>query len=204
MAKLMSDNMDEVVREPKHAGFLKSIGGPQFVAAQLFTILATILGVYLAGYVGFQRTLEYDRYVKAQQRSDLLTALREELKQNVVRLRKLNERLPADVGTGLQGADWPHLRSFAWQAAGRSGSALEIPPQIMLDVQSLYDDVNDMLNDPEARSSFAHLSVSNGYFRTQYKEHLETKMKFVEDSIFPAMAQATNASAELLKRYALQ
>jgi hypothetical protein len=122
------DRQGEVVLEPKHVSFLKAIGGPQFLAAQFFTILATILGVYLAGYVGFQRTLEYDRFVKAQQRSDLLLAMHEELKQNVARLRKFNERLPADVGNGVHDADWPHLRLFVWQAAGRSVSALDIPP----------------------------------------------------------------------------
>src|ERR1700676_1275204 len=74
MTNVQTDGQKEVVREPKFEGILKAIGGPQFLAAQFFTILATILGVYLAGYVGFQRTLEYDRFVKAQQQSDLLTA----------------------------------------------------------------------------------------------------------------------------------
>jgi hypothetical protein len=87
---LETDSLEEVILEPKHVSFLKAIGGPQFLAAQFFIILATILGVYLAGYVGFQRTLEYDRFVKAQQRSDLLVAMHEELKQNVARLRNFN------------------------------------------------------------------------------------------------------------------
>ena len=199
---LESDSLEEVILEPKHVSFLKAIGGPQFLAAQFFTILATILGVYLAGYVGFQRTLEYDRFVKAQQRSDLLAAMHEELKQNVARLRKFNERLPADVGNNVHDADWPHLRLFVWQAAGRSISALDIPPQIMIDVQSLYDEVNDMLNDPEARRAFASLTTSNTYFRAQFKDRLENHLKSVEASIFPAMDEATTASAELLKRYA--
>jgi hypothetical protein len=129
------------------------------------------LGVYLAGYVGFQRTLEYERFVKAQQRSERLTALHEELKQNVVRLLKFNERLPADVGNNVHDPDWPHLLLFVWQAAGRSVSAADIPPQIVID-------------------------------RTQFRERLENHMKFAEASIFPAMDEATNASAELLKKYA--
>jgi hypothetical protein len=199
---LETDSLEEVILEPKHVSFLKAIGGPQFLVAQFFTILATILGVYLAGYVGFQRTLEYDRFVKAQQRSDLLVAMHEELKQNVARLRKFNERLPADVGNGVHDADWPHLRLFVWQAAGRSVSALDIPPQIMIDVQSLYDEVNDMLNDPEARHAFASLTTSNSYFRAQFKDRLENHLKSVEASIFPAMDEAATASAQLLKRYA--
>jgi hypothetical protein len=200
MAKIETDSLEEVIREPKSAGFLGAIGGPQFLAAQFFTILATILGVYLAGYVGFQRTLEYDRFVKAQQRSDLLTALHEELKQNVERLRKFNERLPAEVGTGVLSTEWPHLRLFVWQAAGRSTSALDVP-QIIIDMQSVYDDVNDMLNDAGTRQAFRTLTMSNTYDRTQFKEHLNDRLKFVEASIFPAMDEATTASAQLLKKY---
>jgi hypothetical protein len=204
MAKIETDSLEEVIRGPKSAGFLEAIGGPQFLAAQFFTILATILGVYLAGYVGFQRTLEYDRFTKAQQRSDLLTAMHEELKQNVGRLRTFNERLPADVGTGVTNAEWPHLRLFVWQAAGRSTSALDIPPKIMIGVQSLYEDVNDMLNDAEAHQMFRSLTTSNVYNRTQFKERLNNQLNLVEASIFPAMDEATTALAQLLKKYSDQ
>lgn len=201
---VQTEGLEEVVREPKSEGFLKAIGGPQFLAAQFFTILATILGVYLAGYVGFQRTLEYDRFVKAQQQSDLLTAMREELKQNVERLRKFNTRLPADVGTGLSNGDWPRLRLFVWQAAGRSASAVDIPPQIMIDVQSFYEDVGDMLNDADAHQMFRSLTTSNAFTRSQFKERLNNQLKFAEASIFTAMDEATATSAQLLKRYSDQ
>ncbi len=119
MAKVIDEGMEEVIREPKSTGFLEAIGGPKLIVAQLLAVLGTIFGVYLAAYVGFQRNMEYDRFVKAQARSDLLTAMREEIKQNVDRLRKFNERLPAEVGTGVQNSEWPHLRLFVWQAAGR-------------------------------------------------------------------------------------
>jgi hypothetical protein len=190
----------EEIHEPKAETFLEAVGGSRFLVAQFFTILGTIFGVYLASYVAFQRNLKYDRFVKAQQRSDLLMAMREELKQNLDRLRKFDERLPADVGTGVLETDWPHLRQFVWQAAGRSSSALDMP-QIMIDVQSLYDDVHDMLNDAGARQRFRNLNGSNVYERTQFKERLNNRLKFVEASIFPAINQAMMASAHLLKKY---
>jgi hypothetical protein len=201
MARIETAGLEEMVREPKAGGFLSALGGPQFLVAQVFTILATILGVYLAGYVGFQRTLEYDRFVKAQQRSDLLTAVQEELKQNVGRLRKFNERLPADVGTGVTSTEWPHLRLFVWQAAGRSSSAFDVPPQILTDLQAVYDDVNEMLNNAEARDAFRHLSSSNGFERTQFKERLNAQLKFAETSILPALDKEAARSEQLLKRY---
>lgn len=187
MAKIQTESLEEIVREPKSGGFLEAIGGTQFLVAQFFTILATILGVYLAGYIGFQRTLEYDRFVRAQQKSHLLTALHEELKQNVVLLRKFNDRLPANTGLAVSPTDWPHLRLFVWQAAGRSPAAMDVPPQIMIDVQSFYEDVNDMLNDAEARDKFNHLSSDDTYFRTQYKkqETPERSIQIRRDVDFP-------------------
>jgi hypothetical protein len=193
----------EEIHEPKAETFLEAVGGSRFLVAQFFTILGTIFGVYLASYVAFQRNLKYDRFVKAQQRSDLLMALRDELGQNVARLRKLHERLPDESGTGVLDKDWPHLRSFVWQAAGRSPSALDVP-QIMMAAQSLYEDVNDMLNDTDAREIFRHLSSSTTYGRLQFKERLNNQLTFVETSVYPAIDEAVAASAHLLKRYSDQ
>jgi hypothetical protein len=201
MARIETAGLEEMVRAQKGAGFLSALGGPQFLVAQFFTILATILGVYLAGYVGFQRTLEYDRYVKAQQQSDLLTATQEELKQNLARLRKFNERLPADVGTGLSATEWPHLRLFVWQAAGRTSSAFDMPPKIATDIQAVYEDIGEILNDPEARQSFKSLTTSNTFYRTQYKERLNALLKLSETSILPALATTIAASEQLAKKY---
>src|SRR6516164_7799428 len=98
---VLETSLEEVVPAPKTKSLLSAIGGPQFLAAQFFTILATIAGVYLAGYVGFQRNLEYDRYVKAQQRSGLLTAIHGELKENIASIRTFNEELFVTVNKGI-------------------------------------------------------------------------------------------------------
>jgi hypothetical protein len=196
MAKLETAALEEARRPPKAI-----FRGIEFLAAQFFTILATVVGVYLAGYVGFQRNLEYDRYTKAQQKSDLLTATHEELKQNVARLRKFNERLPADVGTSVTNAEWPRLRLFVWQAAGHSSSAFDIPPQVLTDLQALYGDLDETLNDRGAHEDFAHLNQSNVYDRTQFKEHLNARLTYAEKSILPALESTIAESNQLTKKY---
>ena len=194
MAKLETATLEEATRSPKPV-----FRGLQFLTAQFFTILATVVGVYLAGYVGFQRNLEYDRLQKAQQRSDLLTATQVELKQNVARLRKFNDRLPAEVGTSV--LEWPRLRLFVWQATGRSPSAFDLPPAILTDLQALYADLDEMLNDAGAHQDFAHLSQSNTYDRTQFKERLNARLSFAETSILPALDNSIAASEQLIKKY---
>jgi hypothetical protein len=173
----------------------------QFLAGQFFTILGSVVGVYLAGYVSFRRTLEHDRLVKAQQKSNLLTAVREELKQNIVRLHKFNERLPADVGTRVTDSEWPRLRLFVWRAAGGSSSALDIPSQILADMQAFYGDLEQMLSDAEAHQNFGSLTQSNVYNRTQFKEHLNAQLKFAETSIVVALNNAIAGSERLIKKY---
>jgi len=196
MGKVETATFEEATRQSR-----PRFRGLQFLAGQFFTIVGSIVGVYLAGYVSFQRTLEYDRYVKAQQKSDMLTAAREELKQNVVRLQKFNERLPAEVGTGVTGSEWPHLRLFIWQAAGRSSSAFDIPPKILTDMQALYGDLDLMLSDAEARQNFRSLTQSNVFDRTKFKERLTAELTFAETSIVPALDSEIVVSERLVKKY---
>lgn len=200
MVNIRNASMDQATREPR-PGFIRALGGPQFLAAQFFTILATVIGVYLAGYVGFQRTLEYDRFQKAQQQSDLFQSMAEELKQNVARLRKFDERLPGDTGYGLGSAEWPRMRLFIWQAAGRSSSLFDTPPQILADMQAFYEDISEMLVETEARESFRSLTTSNTNFRRQYKEKLAAKLNHAEKVVLPALANAQAEAADIVKKY---
>jgi hypothetical protein len=173
----------------------------QFLAGQFFTILGSVVGVYLAGYVTFRRTLEHDRLVKAQQKSNLLTAVREELKQNVVRLQNFNGRLPAEVGNPVTVSEWPRLRLFVWHAAGGSFGVLDIPPQILTDLQAFYGDLEQMLSDAEAHQNFRSLTQSNVYNRTQFKQSLTAQLKFAETSIIASLNNAIAGSERLIKKY---
>ena len=201
MAKFAAASLDEAGRKPTTTGLLTAIGGPQFLAAQFFTILATVLGVYLAGYEGFQRTLEYDRYVNAKQSADLMTATHDELKQNIARLKKFNERLPAEVGSSVFNSDWPRLRLFVWQAAGRSSTAFNMPPSILTGLQGFYEDVGDMLNDTSAHEDFQHLTTSNIYDRTEFKKRLTVQLTTAETAILPTLEKTVAESEELVKKY---
>src|SRR5215475_13954009 len=171
----------------------------QFLAGQALTILGSVVGIYLAAYVSFKRTLQRDHLVKAQQKADLLTAVREELKQNIVRLQTFNERLPADAGAGVTNAEWPRLRLFVWQAVGHSSSAFDIPPRVLTDLQALYGDLDLMLSDAEARQNFRSLTQSNAFDRSQFKERLSAQLKFAETSVVAALDNEIAVSDRLTK-----
>jgi hypothetical protein len=191
--------LEEAQRTPEKFGLLESIGGPQFIAAQIFTIAATVIGVYLAGYVGFQRTLEYDRYVKAQQRSDLLDAVHAELRDNAKRVQDFANRI--DPSGAEQVGEWPRLRLYVWNAAGQTTSAFDIPPEALSGMQALYDEVGETLTNPRAREWFR---TSNTFFasdKIRMKETLLRNVKAAETVLLPELRRAASVSAELITKY---
>jgi hypothetical protein len=191
--------LDEAQQTPHKFSLLKRIGGPQFVIAQLLTIFATVLGVYLAGYVGFQRTLEYDRYTKAQQRTDLLNALYAELKDNANRVRDFASRI--DPGGASDVGDWPRLRLFVWNAAGQTTSAFDIPPEALSGMQAFYAEVGEALDNPRVREWFR---TSNAFFasdRSRFKDILTRNVRTAETALLPALQTGVAASTELIAKY---
>jgi hypothetical protein len=173
----------------------------KFLVGQLFTVLASAFGIYFASYVSFQRSLKHSTLVKAQQTSALLTATRQELTDNIVRMRKFDERLPGESGYGLSNEEWPALRLFVWHAAGRSSSAFDLPPQVLNGVQGFYEDLGAMLQNSAAHENFKRLTTSNTYDRTHFKECLNALLSGAETEILPVLdrtvAEAQGTVAKL-------
>ena len=197
MMKLGTASLDEAVNIPQRGGFFSKIGGPQFLIAQIFTILATVIGVYLAGYVGYQRTLQYDQYVKAQQRADLLEAMHAELQHNTDRLREFVGLMQKTMDGVSIYQQWPRLRLFVWRAAGQTTSAFDAPPQTLADMQALYEDVGEMLSNSEAQKMFRSLTTSNQADRKYLTEQLEAYVKTAETKLLPSLEQAAKESTAL-------
>ena len=192
--------MDHAARQQR-SGFLASLGGPQFLAAQFFTIFATVLGVYLAGYVGFQRTLEYDALVKARQQANLLTSLHAELQDNTNRLREFVPLMEkTQEGHGVY-QDWPRLHQFIWRASAENPVLFDVPPSLLSGMQSFYENAGTMLGDETAHQEFRSLTSSNAYSRTQFTEAYDALVKIAENELLPSLRQAADAVNDLVRDY---
>ena len=185
--------LDEASRGSSR-GFLHTIGGPQFIVAQLFTIAATVLGVYLAGYVGFQRTLEYDRLVKAQQQAEILLSMQAELKDNATRMREFSEKLDPSGANSVY--SWPSLRLYVWTAAGRSPAVFDTPPQTLAGMQAFYADIGSMLADSQAHEWFRRATSSVAYERNTFKERFVELVKFADETLLPTLERAAADAAQ--------
>jgi hypothetical protein len=194
-------SLDQAAHGPRKSGFLSSLGGPQFITAQFFTIFATILGVYLAGYVGFQRTLEYDQLVKARQQANLLTSMQAELKDNTDRLRAFVPLLEkTQQGEGVFG-DWPRLHLFIWRASAENPVVFDTPPETLAGMQTFYENIGVMLSDEAVQDSFRSITSSNAYGRTQFTEKFDAQVKFAETMLLPALRNAAAAANDTVRDY---
>jgi hypothetical protein len=182
-------------------GFLAALGGPQFVAAQFFTIFATVLGVYLAGYVGFQRTLEYDALVKTRQQANLLTSLHTELQDNTRRLREFIPLMEkTQEGHGVY-QTWPRLYQFIWRASAENPVLFDVPPSVLSGMQSFYENAGDLLSNETAHQEFRSLTSSNAYSRTVFTEEFDKLVKTAETELLPSLQQAADAANGLVREY---
>jgi hypothetical protein len=182
-------------------GFLAALGGPQFVAAQFFTIFATVLGVYLAGYVGFQRTLEYDALVKTRQQANLLTSLHTELQDNTRRLREFVPLMEkTQEGHGVY-QTWPRLYQFIWRASAENPVLFDVPPSVLSGMQSFYENAGDLLSNETAHQEFRSLTSSNAYSRTVFTEEFDKLVKTAETELLPSLQQAADAANGLVREY---
>ena len=202
MVDIKQASLDEAARGPIQSGFLGSLGGPQFIIGQIFTIIATVLGVYLAGYVGFQRTLEYDRLNEAQRRANLLQALHAELSDNTGRLRGFVPLMQkAQEGEPIY-RDWPRLRLYVWGASSQNSALFDAPPRLITDMQAFYEDAADLMSSTSAREAFRHLSSINASDRRHITEQLDTQVKRAETAILPALEKAVTDAEQVVSRYA--
>ena len=192
--------MSEETAKPSRG--LTALGGSQFLIAQAFAIASTIIGVYLAGYVGFQRTLEYDRLQTARQQVNLFTALQAELNDNVNRLSGLSERMLAanEEGKGIWG-DWPQLRLYVWRAAAENPALFQGPPELVTGLQAFYAEVDLLITDDTLQEHFSRLTSSNAYDRNQAKEALDTLLKDARIDLNALLANVIAEPARLTAAY---
>jgi hypothetical protein len=202
MVDIKQASLDEATRGPAQSGMLGSLGGLQFIIGQVFTIIATILGVYLAGYVGFQRTLEYDRLNEAQRQVNLLQALHAELKDNTARLREFVPLMEKTQEGEAIYREWPRLRLFVWNASSQNSALFDAPSRIITDLQAFYEDASESLNNGTAREAFRHLTSSNTADRRRITEQFDARLKQAETAILPALERAAANAGQVVSRYA--
>ena len=113
-----------------------------FWISQLFILLATVLGVYLASSQGFKQAMAFGEIQSDRANYFLRKSLHGELSDNLPLVREYMKR----IATGnLADRKAPfRLDTFVWESLKSSSSALETPPSLLRECRLFYRGVADI------------------------------------------------------------
>lgn len=113
-----------------------------FWISNIFILLATVLGVYLASSQGFRQALAYGEIQSARNAYYLRKSLQSEISDNIPLVREYMKRL--ETG-GLPARQAPFsLDTFVWESLKNSSSTLETPPELLRESRMFYRGVADL------------------------------------------------------------
>lgn len=140
-----------------------------FWVGQLFILLATVFGVYLASSQGFKQAVAYGNLQSARNNYYLRKSLRTEMHDNLTLVREYMKRL--DTG-GLPARKAPFsLDTFVWESMKNSPSTMETPPDMLREARMFYRGVAD-LHQKVVDNTYS-VKVANERL-TQMVDHVET------------------------------
>lgn len=144
-----------------------------FWVSQLFILLATILGVYLASSQGFKQALAYGNIQSDKANYYLRKSMRDEIAKNLKPVREYLER----ISTGSPSArNQPVVMdTFVWECLKSSSSTLETPSDLLSEGRQFYTDVADI------QKKVADSTYALG----QGKEKMEAVLNHMEKNVLP-------------------
>ena len=158
-----------------------------FWVSQVFILLATVVGVYLASSQGFKQALAYGEIQSAKTNYYLRKSLRDEIADNI----PLIQEYATGVASGSSSArSQPiNLDTFVWDCLVSSPSTLETPPELLRESRKFYREVED------TRKKI----IDTYYTITMGKERLDAAVSHMEKDILPKFDADLQALNKLLK-----
>lgn len=139
MKKIELDNAD-----------LKNSG---FWLSQIFVMISTIVGVYLAAQSGLTQALLFDEYAHKEDNYYLRTSLYDEVNDNMLQVEHFaTEFLLKNKALQLLKDNRPVMDKYIWTTMQYNPTTLETPSSILSDVRRFYTATNSFLNRAEKRS----------------------------------------------------
>lgn len=112
----------------------------EFWAGQMFTIIATIIGVYLAANSGFEKAIEFENITHARDSYYVQKAMLEELKHNLAKTEDWTTEFnknPTDNLMYRHPAQYSY-NYFLWQTMQESSAVFEVPYRFVGKINDYY------------------------------------------------------------------
>lgn len=188
----MSDSQPAVTAPAKG---LSRING-EFWLGQIFTLIATVVGVYLAANSGFEKAIEFESLQSKRSAYLANLALHHELSANVAEVQSWVEEFQRDPQHNDMDmrADSYQLDTFLWQTMQEGDAIFEIPYHQIEAISVYYGDSDNLrtvmlsgnpFQAPKAAEKLARLNqqILNNFLPLQRSELQKTAQYLAERGI---------------------
>ncbi|MCK8044390.1 hypothetical protein MSG37_05800 [Shewanella sp. 1CM18E] len=123
-----------------------------FWISQIFMIVATVAGVYLAAQEGLSQAIKFDDLNNKQNNYYLRNALYDEVQDNIVTINEYAELIATSTVSAYDLANVrPTISTFVWENMRYSQNTLETPTEILTETRRFYMLSDDLVKKLEAR-----------------------------------------------------
>ncbi|MCL1058783.1 hypothetical protein L2729_12405 [Shewanella gelidimarina] len=157
---------------------------PSFWISQVFMIIATIVGVYLAAQEGLSQAIIFDDLSNKQDNYYLRHALFDEVNDNVTIINEYADTVAKSSPYDLKGIH-PTMATFVWENMRYSANTLETPTQILTETRRFYMTSANIISKMESRFYGAKFGA----------EKLKELTKNVSESTLPMLQSNYQALA---------
>jgi len=121
-----------------------------FWVGQIFMVLATVVGVFLAAQEGLSQAIQFDNLNSKESNFYLQHALADEISDNTIILNKYAELLIKEAPYDIK-AHHPLAGRFVWESMKYSSHALETPSKILSAIRRYNNETTILINKIENR-----------------------------------------------------
>jgi hypothetical protein len=159
---------------------------------QIFMMIATVVGVFLAAQVGLRQAIIFDDIASKESNYYLRQSLAQEVSDNVDLLRIYNdEYLGRNVPKQTLIANHPKISYYVWETMKFSPFTLETPSHFLSETRAFYDLAEDLIAKREA-------GILGASF---VKKQMIEKLDHIEQVVLPLIYANTEKLAGELAEY---
>jgi len=131
-------------RELKKSGFWLN---------QMFIVVSTVVGVFLAAQSGLEQALKFDNYSKKEDNYYLRSSLADELEDNIKQLQDYTANvLLKSQSLQMIKNNRPEVDLYIWEAMKYNRATLETPTSLLSGVRRFYSQSRQLMNKAEQRA----------------------------------------------------
>lgn len=113
-----------------------------FWVSQIFIVLATVLGVFLAANQGFKQAMAFENIRNDRNNYYLRLSLKNEIADNIALLRGYADKIKSGHLADRKTPFKPD--TFVWDSMKNSPSTLETPPELLSESRNFYRSAEDI------------------------------------------------------------